>query len=447
MNGIPEQNQRQRPSRKAQADDLSQDLYTSGPTQEEALVYKDGVLQNAEVFFSQGRGPQMEQESDSYSDGSDEEEDPEVALDDDELTTIGHDEYRNTHGASSNAGSDDDESDLASESSKASEASEASADDDNGSFGISNKSSGITASKEELPFTFECPDTLQEFESLCAERPLSDVLIIIERLRILYNAKLAPENKKKMQKLTIILFDYFGTIPETHLTSSFIDGFTRHLAEVAAAFPEKVARYSKRRIEKMQSKVSKDRLKKRVVMPTLHELLFMRFMCQMYPGSDQVHGIMTPLTVLMGDLLMFAKVKEYTDIATGLFMCDMILNAQRLSKRYAPEVITFLYSILHMFQDPQYQVTASDILIRSKMKGCHVYLEAKPSSLLLLMLTSSEYPAEWISGLFMGTLHVVEGFAKLYMHLETFIETFTLFSQVLEQVLKIEKVHSDIKVF
>jgi len=53
--------------------------------------------------------------------------------------------------------------------------------------------------KEELPFTFPCPENHGEFLEIVEGLELADVCIVVQRLRTLYHASLAPDNKFKLQ--------------------------------------------------------------------------------------------------------------------------------------------------------------------------------------------------------------------------------------------------------
>lgn len=53
--------------------------------------------------------------------------------------------------------------------------------------------------KEELPFTFPCPESHGEFLEIVEGLEHADVCIVVQRLRTLYHASLAPDNKFKLQ--------------------------------------------------------------------------------------------------------------------------------------------------------------------------------------------------------------------------------------------------------
>lgn len=57
----------------------------------------------------------------------------------------------------------------------------------------------ISTSNQELPYTFSCPETHDDFLEIIEEVSDSDVPIVVQRIRTLHHTSLAPENKFKLQ--------------------------------------------------------------------------------------------------------------------------------------------------------------------------------------------------------------------------------------------------------
>ena len=104
---------------------------------------------------------------------------------------------------------DDDDSDEAGE--DGSEDSHAQDDSDENSEAEEGDHSDLTSRRKlskapsnrkeskELPFTFPCPETHEEFLKIVEEVEDNDVPTVIKRIRALYHSSLAPENKFKLQ--------------------------------------------------------------------------------------------------------------------------------------------------------------------------------------------------------------------------------------------------------
>lgn len=64
-------------------------------------------------------------------------------------------------------------------------------------------------SNKELPFTFPCPSTHEEFLEIVDDIDDKDVPIVVQRIRALYHTSLSPENKFKLQ---VNIFFFFVTL-------------------------------------------------------------------------------------------------------------------------------------------------------------------------------------------------------------------------------------------
>lgn len=57
----------------------------------------------------------------------------------------------------------------------------------------------ITGKPKELPYTFPCPSTHDEFLDIAADVPDEDLITIVQRIRALYHPSLAEGNKAKLE--------------------------------------------------------------------------------------------------------------------------------------------------------------------------------------------------------------------------------------------------------
>lgn len=63
----------------------------------------------------------------------------------------------------------------------------------------SSRSKGKKAAKHELPFTFPCPGSHEEFLQIIEDLDDEDVPTVVQRIRTLYHTSLAADNKFKLQ--------------------------------------------------------------------------------------------------------------------------------------------------------------------------------------------------------------------------------------------------------
>lgn len=66
------------------------------------------------------------------------------------------------------------------------------------------RSKSQNASTKELPYTFPCPSTHEEFLKIVHDLEDKDVPTVVQRIRTLYHTSLAPDNKFKLQACPLI---------------------------------------------------------------------------------------------------------------------------------------------------------------------------------------------------------------------------------------------------
>ena len=115
-------------------------------------------------------------------------------------------ESRSSEGEDGNASVSEDESEGDGEGDKSEDDS---GDDDSGAEAEPGEQTELTTNttrkkavsglSKELPFTFPCPETHQQFLEIIKGVDDTDIPIVIKRIRALYHPSLAPENKLKLQ--------------------------------------------------------------------------------------------------------------------------------------------------------------------------------------------------------------------------------------------------------
>lgn len=80
--------------------------------------------------------------------------------------------------------------------------------------------------------------------------------------------------------------------------------------------------------------------------PGLPELALLRVLGALWPTSDMHHIVVSPARLLMGSYLGLCKIRSVANAASGLFLCTLFLQYERLSKRFVPEAINFLISVV-----------------------------------------------------------------------------------------------------
>uniref|UniRef100_A0A672GF64 NOP14 nucleolar protein homolog (yeast) n=1 Tax=Salarias fasciatus TaxID=181472 RepID=A0A672GF64_SALFA len=183
------------------------------------------------------------------------------------------------------------------------------------------------AAKAELPYTFAAPESYEGLKDLLHGHTPDNQRLIVARTQKCNHPSLAVGNKLKLQKLFGFLLEYIG--------------------ELASRSPPELATVDK-------------------LIPELYTL------CQMFPDAackamqgilgDAAHSmeeffldlkhfrhpVTTPAMLLISQTLTKCPVRSLQDLASGLLLCCLAVEYVSFSKRFFPELITFLTGTLHL---------------------------------------------------------------------------------------------------
>ena len=331
MNGVnPESNtKRPKPVWKSEGDDLGDDDYANiiqeqvNDEEEQPLTYKDGVLINDQIFMSAAAdsGSDSEDGSVSSSEGGSENDKTLDAEDSIEADVI---EAENGALYESASESEKGESDLE-------------IDDKEGIEDFKNaKSAGdeiiddseTKIAKAELPFTFEAPQSYEEMLELFNGRKTSEHVVIVERLRVLNNAKLGPAQKANLESLMTYVVEHVGAIASSlPIDMEYVKQFETQSQILATQFPQRFAIMCKAKLISFRNTFNRAIChKKKQCMPNLGELLFFKLIHHTFPTSDLDHPVINPAFLLLGQYLGQGMYLSHQDILSGIFVCQLLVE-------------------------------------------------------------------------------------------------------------------------
>ncbi|KAI1293188.1 nucleolar complex protein 14 [Mortierella claussenii] len=201
----------------------------------------------------------------------------------------------------------------------------------------------------ELPYTFPCPTSLPHFLSIIDNIALKDVPTVVHRIRALYHPKLSPQNKAKMQIFYPVLLDYVFQISasEAKFPAAELNTLVRHIYAMTSQLGDHATECILAFLEAFETELVKDLASdSKSGFPLTDKLIFLRILGQIYSTSDFQHQVITPAQFLMSQYLGQCQVATVKDLASGLMLCNLFLDYQKLSKRAVPEAINFLSSSL-----------------------------------------------------------------------------------------------------
>ncbi|CAL1700247.1 unnamed protein product [Somion occarium] len=309
-----------------------------------------------------------------------------------------------------------------------------------------------SATSQELPFTFPCPSTHDEFLEIVENIRDEDVPIIVKRIRTLHHASLAEDNKFKLQALAGVLLDHILYItspptPKFALLSSLIP----HIYSLSKSYPIQSAQHFIAKLNLMQKNLKRG-LSHGVTdpesrtWPGLPELSLLRVVGIIWSTSDMNHHVVSPARVLIGSYLGLCRVRSIQDLTSGLFLCTLFLQYEELSKRLIPEVINFLVnSVLHLaphnfkeaaslpgnFPSPDFRSERCSSLSLNVRKAKKLALLKPDMTSLLARESHGEQAKLDLLGV---SLDLLGQFGNMYKGLDGFIELYEPIVDILQGI-------------
>jgi nucleolar protein 14 len=249
------------------------------------------------------------------------------------------------------------------------------------------------AARKELPFTFPCPTSHEEFVELLEEHDVGperpeDVEIVVKRIRAVWHPSLGEGNKERMQILMTILTDYiFSVLSPPAPSFTTLSLLLPHLIALQTSYPLLAAQHTISKLVLMQKNLSRglsrgSSLPDSKTFPGLPELGMLRVIGCVWSTSDYSHPVVAPAMLLMGQYLSQARVRDLKDIGSGLFLSGLVLQYESLSKRYIPEVISFLAQTILLLTPHSFTA--------STLPGSFPFTDLDTDRVALLKITKSK---------------------------------------------------------
>ncbi|OMO72084.1 Nucleolar protein 14 [Corchorus olitorius] len=221
---------------------------------------------------------------------------------------------------------------------------------DGKSVDVKKPKSGVkhTSTEPEMPYTIEAPRSLEEFSSLLDNLSNGNIIEIIYRIRVCNAIALSAENRKKMQVFYGVLLQYFAVVANKKpLNFELLNLLVKPLMEMSTEIPYFSAICARQRILRTRTQFCEAiKSQENGCWPTLKTLFLLRLWSMIFPCSDFRHAVMTPAILLMCEYLMRCPIKSGQDVAIGSFLCSMVLMVTKQSRKFCPEAIMFLRTLL-----------------------------------------------------------------------------------------------------
>ncbi|KAL8796731.1 MAG: hypothetical protein Q9195_001121 [Heterodermia aff. obscurata] len=208
-------------------------------------------------------------------------------------------------------------------------------------FLANTKEAFVKPTSIEVPFTFICPQTHLELIEISKNIAITELPTVIQRIRALYQPQLAAENKAKLGRFSAVLVDHISYLANqpSHPPFSVLEALIRHTHSLAKTFPDEIGRAFRGHLIDMQEK--------RPLAPTSGDLLILTAISTIFPTSDHFHQVVTPAMLCMTRYLGQKVPQRLSDLATGTYIAGLVLQYQKASKRYVPELVNYLFTTIY----------------------------------------------------------------------------------------------------
>ncbi|CAK7239664.1 MAG: nucleolar complex protein 14 [Sporothrix thermara] len=207
-----------------------------------------------------------------------------------------------------------------------------------------------------VPFTFPCPQTHAELLAVLADVPVAKLPTVVQRIRALYHPKLDHGNKDRLGRFAAALVEHIAYMADGEAPPyATIESLVRHVHSLAKTVPVEVAVAFRAHLAAMEGismpgsdndKVQKKTTTSRALAFSSGDLAILTAAGSVFPTSDHFHQVITPAMLAMARYLEQAPQRVLSDYATGLYVCTLMCQFQRLSKRYVPELANYVLNTL-----------------------------------------------------------------------------------------------------
>lgn len=298
---------------------------------------------------------------------------------------------------------------------------------------------------EDLPYTIEAPKSLEELSSLLKNRPESQIIEAIRRIRTFNAISVAAENRKKMQVFYGVLLQYFSVTANTKpLNYKLLNLLVEPIMKMSTEIPYFSAICARQRLLRTRTQFVEDvKESGRVCWPSLKTLFLLRLWSMIFPCSDFRHVVMTPAILLMCEYLMRCPIVSGRDMAIGSFLCSMVLSVTKQSRKFCPEAIIFIQTLLiealdekpGAYQDSQLYRLMELKAPRHLLRIQGSLIKIHPLDFLSIMDLPEDSPYfssdEFRASILVAVIETLRGYINVYEGFNSFPEIFLPLSKVL----------------
>lgn len=189
--------------------------------------------------------------------------------------------------------------------------------------------------RSELPYTFDIPESYEDFQKLFQNQSSIYQGIILERMIKCNHPSLGENNKQKLAMVFVYLLQYLSDISSeiesknaAHECFKTFASLLPHIYDLAQFSPESTHNSMVEVIKEKQG----DYRKRKSVFPGIDVLVYLKLVSCLFTTSDFRHQVVTPCVVFMEQMLNKCKVRSRRDVTYGLFLTTLLLEVSCYDK-------------------------------------------------------------------------------------------------------------------
>lgn len=217
---------------------------------------------------------------------------------------------------------------------------------------------------EDVPYVFEeCPDTVEALDRLFQGYAQPQRSLVLERLRKCFAISLDSQNAKKLEILAQCILQRIETLAQTSRkykkTVPEIDLLATHIWETqnvstkreepsasAKGFARTVSSWATNIIVKLCDSLITSGQDGLASEWNVSDIILLRVIGRLFPCSDLRHPVATPLLLLLSQALSIHYMRTMSDIALGIFVANVLLDATTARSGYSGDLGKFCRDIL-----------------------------------------------------------------------------------------------------
>lgn len=207
------------------------------------------------------------------------------------------------------------------------------------------KSKEGVVGKQKSTVVANVPDTEEEFSKMLQKKTADAKSALIECM--ISSNKTSAVSRKKLEMLFVFLLQHISDTADMDI--DLVDKLCPHIYALVQLSPLTCGRFLvdviSEKAEELQGLLNK-KAKFSVPFPSFSTLVFLKLVGQCYSASDFSHVVATPAMLFASQMLTCCRLKDPADFLRGAFVANVFLEYVSYSKRFSPELLTFLARLL-----------------------------------------------------------------------------------------------------